>query len=68
MKAISFMSENTAAYALVPDIVAHLSEHFTHVIPVYFWSTREGSRLGIESMVNQTVRVIRQTSEGNPAW
>jgi hypothetical protein len=58
MKATSFMSENTAAYALVPDIVAHLGKHFPHVIPVYFWSTREGARVGLESMGNQTVRVV----------
>jgi hypothetical protein len=58
MKATSFMSENTAAYALVPDLVAHLGEHFPRVIPVYFWLTREGARVGLESMGNQTVRVV----------
>lgn len=58
MKATSFMSESTAAYALVPDLVAHLGEQFPHVIPVYFWSTREGARVGLESMGNRTVRVV----------
>lgn len=58
MKATSFMSESTAAYALVPDLIAQLGMHFAHIVPVYFWSTREGARVGIESMGNRTVRVL----------
>ena len=58
MKATSFMSENTAAYALVPDLIAHIRERFPHVVPVYFWSTREGARVGFESMGSHPVRVM----------
>lgn len=52
------MSENTASYALVPDLVANLKEYFPQVIPLYFWSTREGSRVGFESMHHKVVKVI----------
>jgi hypothetical protein len=58
MKATSFMSERTAGYALVPDLISHMSERFSHVFPVYFWSTREGARVGRESMEHHRVRVV----------
>lgn len=52
------MSERTAEYALVPNLVAQLTERFQRVIPVYFWGTREGSRVGRESGEGQTVKVV----------
>lgn len=58
MKATSFMSEHTAEYALVPDLVAHLGKHFSNIVPVYFWTTREGAHVGRESIGKHTVRVV----------
>lgn len=57
MKNISFMSEHTAEYALVPDLAAKLADHFPRIAPIYFWRTREGSRVGRESGRGRTVRV-----------
>ncbi|NQT93803.1 MAG: hypothetical protein HQ559_13675 [Lentisphaerae bacterium] len=58
MSPTSFMSEHTAEYALVPDLVAQLAERFPTIIPLYFWATREGSRVGRESLIDAPVRVV----------
>lgn len=58
MKEISFMSEHTAEYAVVPDLSATLSGRYSRIIPVYFWSTREGSRVGCESGSDRPFRVV----------
>ena len=52
------MSEHTTEYALVPNFIAHVAGHFPRVIPMYFWSTREGSRIADESMGGQRVRAV----------
>lgn len=57
MKEISFMSEHTAEYALVPDLIAKLADRFPRVVPTYYWGTREGSRVGRESFDGRAVRV-----------
>lgn len=58
MKAISFMSEHTAEYALVPHLVAQLEGSFRTIIPLYYWATREGSRVGRDSLIEVPVRVV----------
>lgn len=58
MKSIGFMSENTAAYALMPDLVGHLSAHHQRIIPLRFSSTREGARTADESMRESGVKVL----------
>jgi hypothetical protein len=58
MKSIGFMSENTAAYALMPNLVGHLSVHHQRIIPLRFSSTREGARTADESMRERGVRVL----------
>jgi hypothetical protein len=58
MRATSFMSEHTAEYALVPSLVTQLGERFPRVAPVYFWATREGGRVGRESMNHHAVRIV----------
>jgi hypothetical protein len=58
MKPIGFMSENTAAYALMPDLVSHLSAHHRRIIPLRFSSTREGARTADESMGDRRVKVL----------
>lgn len=37
-----FITEHTAEYVLVPDIVQRLSVKYEHIIPFFFWQTREG--------------------------
>lgn len=58
MDPTSFISEHTAEYALVPSLVGILSRHFSSIIPVYFWATREGSTIAGRSVGPQHVRVI----------
>jgi len=58
MKPISFISEHTAEYALVGDITQCLMQRFSSVIPVYFWATREGSRVGCEYMQGRPVKIV----------
>lgn len=54
----SFLSEHTAEYYLVPRTAEVFSSYATVVVPIYFWSTREGSRLGEEGIKYSQVRVI----------
>ncbi len=44
-KAISFISEHTAEFILVPKLVNILSKTFSDIIPIYLWLTREGSNM-----------------------
>jgi len=39
----SFMSEHTAEFYLVPRLCDILRTRFSHVLPFFFWSTREGN-------------------------
>lgn len=43
--ATAFISEHTAEYILVPNIVSILANRFIKVIPFYFLTTREGSNI-----------------------
>lgn len=54
----SFMSEHTAEYALAPDLIRRLSPHFNGIIPMFFWSTREGNAAARKGMANMTVRLL----------
>ncbi len=55
--AIGFISEHTAEYYLVPAIVHSMLAHNVQALPFYFWSYREGSRVGIESGLDRNVRI-----------
>ena len=54
---IGFMSERTAEYSLVPVAIQALRSSGARVLPFYFWVTREGSRMGIQSGEGIYVRV-----------
>jgi hypothetical protein len=54
----SFMSEHTAEYALVPDLVRRLSPHFHAIMPMFFWSTREGNAAARKRMSNSRVQLL----------
>lgn len=55
----SFISEHSAEYILVPKLVSLLEKHFSKVIPIYFWITREGSLIARACQPSQSVRIIR---------
>jgi hypothetical protein len=57
-KATAFMSEHTAEYALVSDLASAFQLHFDRVIPLYFWSTREGSRAASKSLDRHNLRIL----------
>ena len=54
----SFMSEHTAEYVLVPNLIGRLAPRFAEVIPIFFWSSREGNTTGLQCMSNTKVRVL----------
>lgn len=39
----SFMSEHTAEFYLVPRFRTLLNTHYSHVLPFFYWKTREGN-------------------------
>ncbi len=53
----SFLNERSVEFCLVPRLCRLLSD-FRRVTPIYFWRTREGSRLGFESDNGASVRVL----------
>jgi hypothetical protein len=54
----AFISEHSAEYILVPRMVNILGQCFGKVIPLYFLSTREGSRIAYECDKSQPIRVL----------
>lgn len=54
----SFLSEHTAEYVLAPRAAEVLSSHATAAIPIYYWATREGSRVTQHSAADTTLRVL----------
>jgi hypothetical protein len=58
MNPTSFISEHTAEYPLMHSLVGILSRQFSTIIPIYFWATREGSRIAAEGIGRQPVCVV----------
>lgn len=56
--ATSFISEHSAEYILVPKLIKILERDFQKVIPLYFLSMREGSRVSRDCDQHQPIRVI----------
>jgi len=54
----SFISEHSAEYILVPNIVSRLSRKFTQVIPVFLWLTREGNTTALQMMDGKQIRLL----------
>ncbi len=54
----SFISEHTAEYILVPNIVRRLTQKFNQVIPVFLWLTREGNTTALEMMDGKQIRLL----------
>lgn len=58
MKHRSFISEHTAEYILVPDLLRRLVPYFQHIIPMFYWSTREGNTIAGRTMGDVRVRLL----------
>ncbi|HYP29371.1 MAG TPA: hypothetical protein VE262_21855 [Blastocatellia bacterium] len=56
--AISFISEHSAEYVLVPNIVAIMKREFSTVLPLYFLSSREGSSIARLCNPSRNVRIL----------
>lgn len=54
----SFLSEHTAEFILAPQAAEVFSRFAKAAVPIYYWSTREGSRVGRECAPNRHVRVV----------
>ena len=52
------MSEHSAEYVLVNDLVTRLTPTFTDIIPIFFWMTREGNTTAIASMQGLNLRLV----------
>lgn len=58
MHPTSFISEHTAEYALVHSLVSIFSVEYANVIPMYFWTAREGASMASRSVGERRVRVV----------
>lgn len=58
MEATSFVNERSVEYVLVNHLVAVLSQEHRTLIPIFFWKTREGSRIATQGMLGQHVRLL----------
>lgn len=54
----SFLSEHTAEFVLAPRAAEVFSSYAAAAIPIYYWATREGSRLARESSPHAHLRVV----------
>ncbi|PNH95719.1 hypothetical protein C1O24_13365 [Vibrio diazotrophicus] len=54
----SFCSERTIEYLLVPHLVNVLSKHFSKVIPIYSYATREFTKLSKSLHKNESFHAI----------
>jgi len=57
-RVVSFLSEHSVEYAIVPRAVSVLKGAFDNVVPLYFWKTREGNGLSEALNADVTVRVL----------
>ena len=57
-RAISFMCEHTAEYALVWDLASAFGHFAGTVVPFYFWSSREGASMSLACSDARPVRVV----------
>ncbi len=54
----SFLSEHTAEFVLAPRAAEVFSSYAAAAIPIYYWASREGSRLALESSPDTHIRVV----------
>jgi hypothetical protein len=54
----SFLNEHSAEFVIVPAFGAILATEFETVIPLYYWSSREGGLLSQQSLVDRQVLIV----------
>src|SRR3989304_7928625 len=54
----SFISEHSLEYMIAPQIGAVLKHKFSKVIPIYYWSTREGSSISSKIHKDQKLQIM----------
>jgi hypothetical protein len=54
----SFISEHSAEFALVPQFTRILNQEFSNVIPLFFWSRREGGNMASVSLKGSLVKIV----------
>lgn len=54
----SFISEHSLEYMIAPQISAVLKHKFSKVIPIYYWSTREGSSISSKIHTEQKLQIM----------
>lgn len=55
---MSFVSERTLEYTIIPKIQQTLKLEYSLVIPIYFWTTREGNSISKELNHQEKFRVL----------
>lgn len=55
---VSFMSEHTAEYILVPNLINSLNPFFSNIFPFYFWQRREGNAMSRWCGEGKFVRIV----------
>lgn len=55
---LSFISEHSLEYIIVPSISNILRARYKRIIPIYFWATREGNTLSNKLHSNLRVRIL----------
>ncbi|MFA5375531.1 MAG: hypothetical protein WC455_07240 [Dehalococcoidia bacterium] len=58
LKHISFLCEHSAEYVLVHNIVEILSHEYDCIIPIFFWTTREGTSIASKGMGCNSVKLV----------
>ncbi len=58
MSEIGFISEHSAEYLLVPKLCSILEPDFSGTVPIYYWASREGARLSLESRFGSTIQIV----------
>ncbi len=54
----SFFSERTAEYVLIPQFIKLINSVYPQAIPLYYWSSREGNTLALNSFKGVPIRVV----------
>lgn len=57
-KIVGFASEHSVEFVLVSDLVSALRHSFGHIVPVFFWASREGGKLAASQMGTHSVKLL----------
>jgi hypothetical protein len=54
----SFISEHSVEFVLVPQFAEILSKEYPSIIPIYFWSSREGGKISRNCFAQNLLRIV----------